>query len=687
MGRLRDLARILRDGRAWRGPNRDFLLQGVYHRQRNAERGFTDQAHLVAAATWLERAQDASGDGGVSGRYFLDRGWSSSYPETTGYILPTFLALKEALGEERFVARARQGLEFLLALQLESGAFPGGEVAENRTKPSLFNTAQILNGLVAWHRATGEVRAMHAARRAADWMLSIQDPDGAFRRHCYGDLATTYSTHASCWLAEFGAHAGDDRCLRAAGRHLDWALGYADPRTGWFDNCGFGPKDHEDRIAVTHTIAYTLWGVLFTSELLRRNDGVEVVRLAAEGIARRLELSRRLPGVLDHEWRSRSAYVCLTGNAQMALVWLRLHERRPDLRFLNAALKALDGIKQAQSLDSPDPGICGGIAGSNPVWGGYIYNALPNWAAKFFIDALLEKRRALLRLAEEGVREPWVIPADVPRIVHVPEAETSRKLRVVLYTSADSLKPAQMLRRWSAWEFRPDALVVEHPPEEPAAVRLRNRLREDGLAPILRRFRSGPPTSTGSAYPAADASLPPPAELARQLGCQLIDVDSLNSSDGLEAVRALQPDLAIHAGAGILRATLLAIPRLGTLNAHMGLLPHYRGMNVAEWAALAAGPVGCTVHLVDPGIDTGPILCVRQVDPAAAATIAELRALVDESQLTLLGEVLQFALRTGRLPPQRGQAAPEGRQYFRMHDELKALLEERLRAGARPAGT
>lgn len=133
MGRLRDLARILRDGRAWRGANREYLLQGVYHRRRNADRGYADHAHLVAAANWLERAQDASGDGGVSGRYFLNRGWSSSYPETTGYILPTFLALEEELGEQRFRARARQGLEFLLALQLESGAFPGGEVAENRT--------------------------------------------------------------------------------------------------------------------------------------------------------------------------------------------------------------------------------------------------------------------------------------------------------------------------------------------------------------------------------------------------------------------------------------------------------------------------------------------------------------------------------------------------------------------------
>src|SRR5207244_2120129 len=58
----------------------------------------SDTEALHAAAAWLCRAQDASTDGGVSGRYLLSRGWTSSYPETTGYIVPTLLALATALG-------------------------------------------------------------------------------------------------------------------------------------------------------------------------------------------------------------------------------------------------------------------------------------------------------------------------------------------------------------------------------------------------------------------------------------------------------------------------------------------------------------------------------------------------------------------------------------------------------------
>jgi len=684
MGRLKHLARVVRDGRLWHRDNLEYFVGAVYHRNRNAEVDRADREHLVAAAQWLCTAQDASTDGGVAGRYYFDRGWSSSYPETTGYILPTFLALATRLGDARFHARARACLDFLLPLQLDSGAFPGMEIAENRTKPSFFNTAQILHGLTAWHRAEGDPRALEAARRAADWILAIQESDGAFRRHCYGGLPTTYTTHASCWIAEFGAYTGDSKYLVSAGRHLDWALLHRDPETGWFDLCGFGPLDHADRISVTHTIAYTLWGVLFTSEILGREDGMAAVRQAAVGIARRLEMSRRLPGVLDHRWKARANYVCLTGNAQMALIWLRLHERQPDLRFLNAALKALDGIKSAQRLDNADPGLRGGVAGSDPPWGGYIYNAVPNWAAKFFIDALIEKERALVRLEAGDWAGNWTVPPDVPRTLPGNRSgKPADPLRVVLYTSSESNKPAEMVRLWQTWGFQPSALVVEHPPEPSAGARLRARLRDDGIGPILRKFRRRAPSGPAGSPTPSGAPLVEPAALAGELDIPIIHVDSVNSPAGLEAVRALRPDLAVHAGAGILRAPLLGIPSLGTLNAHMGILPMYRGMNVAEWAALAGDPVGCTVHLVDPGIDTGPIVCIREVAIGSAHDITSLRGLVDEAQLALLGEVLRYAVETGTLPPVRTQQHSEGRQFFRMHEELRRILDRRLADNSR----
>ena len=110
---------------------------------------------------------------------------------------------------------------------------------------------------------------------------------------------------------------------------------------------------------------------------------------------RRLELSRCLPGELDHRWRKAANHECLTGNAQMALIWFRLYQTDGDVPWLNAAFLALDRVEAAQSLDNRDDGVRGGVSGSVPVWGDYIRMGFPNWAAKFFVDALLEKRAIL----------------------------------------------------------------------------------------------------------------------------------------------------------------------------------------------------------------------------------------------------------------------------------------------------
>jgi folate-dependent phosphoribosylglycinamide formyltransferase PurN len=617
----------------------------------------------------------------------VDRGWTSSYPETTGYIIPTFLALARELRDRRFEDRAARGVDFLLRLQLPDGAFPAGEIHEGTGRPSVFNTAQILGGLVAWHASTRDSRALAAAHRAADWLVSVQDADGAWRRQVYRGVPASYHAHASCWLAEFADYSGMSSYREAAARHLEWVLRHHDSQSGWFDLAGFTAEEHAARRAVTHTIAYTLWGVLRTSEILGRGDGAAAVERAARAIARRLQLVGRLPGVLDHRWRGHAEYACLTGNAQMALVWLRLYRRQGDAGFLNAALKALDLVKRAQPMHARSGSIRGGIPGSDPIWGEYLYNALPNWAAKFFIDGLLEKRRVL-----EGVlarsRGTWKVPGDVPRALPpLPPEEPGRPLRVVLYANPVSYKVAEMTTAWAAWGFEPTTVVVERGTGTSVLDRVALKIREEGVRAVARyalaRLLSWLRRTRGTA-PAS--SWPDPITFCRRHNIPVLEVARLDAPSATALVQALQPDLAIHAGAGILRPSVLSIPRLGTLNAHMGILPQYRGMNVTEWARFNGDPVGCTVHLIDPGIDTGDILCVRAVNVNDAINIPQLRTLVNQAQIELLGEVVRFIVRSGALPPHRGQHPEEGVQFFRMHPDLARVLETELRDGARAFG-
>ncbi|WOE74410.1 formyl transferase [Alterisphingorhabdus coralli] len=207
--------------------------------------------------------------------------------------------------------------------------------------------------------------------------------------------------------------------------------------------------------------------------------------------------------------------------------------------------------------------------------------------------------------------------------------------------------------------------------------RIARRLAEQGI-PVLAPKTQAKADGQDNAAPDPYADILPAAEYAGQEGISATQVADLTSPESLEALRALEPDLFIHAGAGILRAPLLAIPKLGTMNAHMGLLPRYRGMNVAEWSVLEGQQVGCTVHLLDPGIDTGDIIATRNVDVADCDSITALRAKMDRAQLDFLGQTVKTITETGELPPHHPQQEADGRQYFAMHADLKRVLEKRL---------
>src|SRR4029077_16241629 len=98
--------------------------------------------------------------------------------------------------------------------------------------------------------------------------------------------------------------------------------------------------------------------------------------------------------------------------------------------------------------------------------------------------------------------------------------------------------------------------------------------------------------------------------------------------------------------------------------AHMGLLPRFRGMNVAEWAALIGSPVGCSVYWMSRGIDTGPIILTRDVSIAGCATIDEVRSRVDAAKLDALDEVLRMVLEQRSVPAGRRQQPEDGRQFY-----------------------
>jgi methionyl-tRNA formyltransferase len=174
------------------------------------------------------------------------------------------------------------------------------------------------------------------------------------------------------------------------------------------------------------------------------------------------------------------------------------------------------------------------------------------------------------------------------------------------------------------------------------------------------------------------------AAICRRLGWPYSTVAAINDPAAVSLVTRLAPDLAVNAGAGILRGPILNVPRIGTLGAHMGLLPAYRGMNVAEWATLNGDAVGCSVFWIDEGIDTGDIAEARPVDVRDCRSVAALRGRVSDAQLELLADVSMTVVERGSKAFPTAQRADAGRQFYRMHGELLAILEQRLASGDVP---
>ena len=141
------------------------------------------QRAIAEGLSWLGYAQDrtASHDAGVARHFSLIDGWASSYPETTGYIAETLIAVGEERTDQALIRRAQRMLDWLVSIQFPDGAFQGGMVDQTPRVHATFDTGQILIGLVAGTRIDERYRT--SMTRAADWLVDTQDPDGCWRKY------------------------------------------------------------------------------------------------------------------------------------------------------------------------------------------------------------------------------------------------------------------------------------------------------------------------------------------------------------------------------------------------------------------------------------------------------------------------------------------------------------------------
>jgi methionyl-tRNA formyltransferase len=161
--------------------------------------------------------------------------------------------------------------------------------------------------------------------------------------------------------------------------------------------------------------------------------------------------------------------------------------------------------------------------------------------------------------------------------------------------------------------------------------------------------------------------------MALEKGIAVLQPESINTPEGVTALRALQPEMLVVAAYGqILSTDVLAVAPNGGINVHASLLPKYRGAAPVAWAIYHGETrTGVSIIKMSVHLDAGAILGQEAIEIGPDETAGEV-----EAQLARLGA--QLALRvidetaagTARGIPQDKRQATKAPKLTKEHGQI-----------------
>jgi hypothetical protein len=353
---------------------------------------------LAGTMGWIRASFEKTGDGGSSAFWEPGQGWKASYPETTGYLLPTLYHHAVTNDDRTSRDLARRGAEWLVRIQAPAGGWQALQV-DSPAPLRVFNSAMVLDGLAAAWERDGDSRFRDAGLRGLRWVLSSMDADGRFSRANFSEGGAFDALVVACQL-EMARFADDElqQQARAAARvALDRVCGWQTP-SGWFANCNEAARYRSRNTALLHHVGYTLDGLLRAGLLLEEPRYVDAARRGGAGLLAAFERQGSMSAEMRDGWEPyfdrslRRFSWCLTGMSQVAIVWLRLARHDRDRRFLDGARHAIDLVSRVANQTWDEMGMSHGVQGSYPLGSWYQAFEFVNWAAKYHVESLLLER-------------------------------------------------------------------------------------------------------------------------------------------------------------------------------------------------------------------------------------------------------------------------------------------------------
>jgi methionyl-tRNA formyltransferase len=176
-------------------------------------------------------------------------------------------------------------------------------------------------------------------------------------------------------------------------------------------------------------------------------------------------------------------------------------------------------------------------------------------------------------------------------------------------------------------------------------------------------------------------------EQARELGIPMLEVDNLQVPELKPFISSLRCELGLSLGNGYIPKSVFSLTPLGMVNLHHEVLPDFRGAQSVIWQIYeGSDTTGFTIHRIDAGIDTGPIVLVERVPIAFGKSLEETVTATYAELIRLSGIALARVLRNPSLieraapqPGGRHYTTPSGLQFLRM-----LRNHARLRKRSRP---
>ena len=359
--------------------------------------------HLDLSIEWLIKAQNQGTDHGVAAIYDAENNlWQNSYPETTGYIIPTLYEYSKFKKNKLFFDSATKMAEWEINIQSPDGGTGEfvGFYMSNTTKPRMFNTGQVILGLISAYKETNNRQFIESAIKSSNYIIKNTNDIG------YWDFSNfntpkTYNIRVAWALLELYKITQEKKIKYTAERIIRWVISET-LENGYIKKNNF--SEYKET-AFTHLLGYTLVGLLKVYKLKNFNINYELIlkRMinAGENIVKIYQNKDQfnffpkigLPSFFDASWQPLTSWSCITGNTQIEYFLRLLWSITKSEVFLEVADNLLLDVKKLHIIEdvTGDKNLIGGLFGSYPIEADYCPFQIPNWGVKFFADSIMQE--------------------------------------------------------------------------------------------------------------------------------------------------------------------------------------------------------------------------------------------------------------------------------------------------------